>query len=281
VLNRTRRLFVGAVAVFLSLWVFTSPIISFAQTLSDGWIRIGMAASGKWFSVNLRTIEFIGDPRTIVSFMVFEDGSRGHVPWELHCRGQTVKINGIFASIASDGNTVRRIIYNGLCGYQYEGATWTMVGAIQVAGDPTKLNSFMFFDLNSIQSIKSPFSGRSVQALEAVSDNNSFRPIGRSELAFDCSTPVSFAQRMSGVENFTVVEGKFGGNSLAYSTSLLVCADKFFKAENKIAAPKESPGSSREVTPSKALDTAKETCTDLGFKAGSEKFGDCVLRLSK
>jgi hypothetical protein len=96
------------VVAILTIGPFAAPRISVAQTLTDGWIRIGMAASGKWFSANLRTLEFIGDPRTIVSFMLFEEGSGGYVPWELHCRDQRVKVNGFFVSIASDANSVRR-----------------------------------------------------------------------------------------------------------------------------------------------------------------------------
>ena len=30
-----------------------------------------------------------------------------------------------------------------------------------------------------------------------------------------------------------------------------------------------------------ALDWAKKKCTDLGFKAGTERFGNCVLQLSR
>jgi len=280
VLSETLRLFVGSVVAVLTLWSVAAPRISMAQTLPDGWIRIAMEASGKWVNVNLRTLEFLDDSRSIVSFMFMEDGGGGYVPWEVHCRDGRIKVNGIFVSIVSDGKTVRRTLYNGFCGFQSEGATWTLVGAIQVKGDPTKLNSLMFFDLNSIQPVHKPFSGRSVQVLEVVLENYVFKPISRGEFAYKCSTPMSFATRISGYE-FSVSKGEIGINTLAHSTSLLVCSDKFFKSGTQNSFLEESRRLSEEATPNRPLATARKTCADLGFKVGSEKYGECVLKLSR
>lgn len=279
-LRETRRLVVGALVAVLALWSVAAPRISIAQTFSDGWIRIHMDASGKWFNVNLRTLEFADDSRSIVSFMLLEDGSRGYEPWEIHCRDGRIKANGIFVSIVSDGNTVRRTLYNGFCGFQYEGVTWTLVGAIPVKGDSTRINSFMFFDLNSIKSIHKPFLGRSVQVLEVGLENYVFKPIAKLEFAYNCSAPISFATKVTGYE-FNVFKGEIGSNTLAHSTSLLVCSDKFFKSGTRNPLPKGSMGLSEEATPNRSVSAAKKTCADLGFKAGSEKYGECVLKLSR
>jgi hypothetical protein len=38
---------------------------------------------------------------------------------------------------------------------------------------------------------------------------------------------------------------------------------------------------SKKTTPKVSIDDAKKQCEDIGFKAGTEKFGECVLRLNR
>jgi hypothetical protein len=76
--------------------------------------------------------------------------------------------------------------------------------------------------------------------------------------------------------------------------------NKFVRAEripDHIAGRSPATNSEPQITPDKAsssdvsqtaprvpipgLDAIKAKCAELGFKAGTEKFGDCVLKLSK
>ena len=43
--------------------------------------------------------------------------------------------------------------------------------------------------------------------------------------------------------------------------------------------PKPKPTPTPTSSPKVSIDDAKVQCTDIGFKAGTEKFGDCVLEL--
>jgi len=52
----------------------------------------------------------------------------------------------------------------------------------------------------------------------------------------------------------------------------------------EVQTPSVAPQPSATQTPQRSpvlIEDARKTCTDLGFKAGSEKFGDCILRLTR
>jgi len=49
----------------------------------------------------------------------------------------------------------------------------------------------------------------------------------------------------------------------------------------KIPTPKVSIEDAKIPTPKVSIEDAKIKCTDIGFKAGTEKFGDCVLELMR
>lgn len=59
---------------------------------------------------------------------------------------------------------------------------------------------------------------------------------------------------------------------------------KMGRAPSSPPAPKNlstSPPPPQQTQPAASLNDAKAKCADLGFKAGTEKFGECVLKLSK
>ncbi len=58
-----------------------------------------------------------------------------------------------------------------------------------------------------------------------------------------------------------------------------------FVKQYRCYGPRPSPQNSAPITSNTqnltSVDDAKRKCTDLGFKAGTESFGKCVLQLSK
>ena len=48
--------------------------------------------------------------------------------------------------------------------------------------------------------------------------------------------------------------------------------------QQKIAKSKQKTGENTKPSP---FETAKQQCASLGFKEGTEKFGDCVVKLYK
>jgi len=47
------------------------------------------------------------------------------------------------------------------------------------------------------------------------------------------------------------------------------------------ATPEPTPTPTPTSSPKVTIDDAKKQCEDIGFKAGTEKFGECVLRLNR
>ena len=68
-----------------------------------------------------------------------------------------------------------------------------------------------------------------------------------------------------------------GLTSLANIGNIKFCLDKFNASKNKVLETQSST-SSTTSTPSKA-DKSKAFCKDIGFTAGTEKFGECVLKM--
>ena len=85
-------------------------------------------------------------------------------------------------------------------------------------------------------------------------------------------------------------EGDFAGKKLPYACQkvklvgdrILVMYSKKFPDGNPFILDGDvslSTSSSASASSSTKIDKAKSTCTDIGFTAGSEKFGDCVLKV--
>ena len=62
-----------------------------------------------------------------------------------------------------------------------------------------------------------------------------------------------------------------------YSDPRKYVEKKICEKNNATPTPTPTPTS----TPKVSIDDAKKQCEDIGFKAGTEKFGECVLRLNR
>jgi hypothetical protein len=85
-------------------------------------------------------------------------------------------------------------------------------------------------------------------------------------------------------------EGDFAGKKLPYAcqevklvgSRILVMYSKTFPDGNPYILDSDvslSTSSSASASSSTKIDKAKSTCADIGFTAGTEKFGDCVLKV--
>ena len=96
-----------------------------------------------------------------------------------------------------------------------------------------------------------------------------------------------FAANKCGHKNFEIndlISHPFDYPSLSWIEGLIDCkttAGKDHKTPSSKPAPKVTPNEVPIKSLTISLDEAKAQCADLGFKKGTEKFGDCVLKLSK
>ena len=61
---------------------------------------------------------------------------------------------------------------------------------------------------------------------------------------------------------------------------IFICVDRSISAEAQPKSALNQPNPSRGI-PSDTMNQAKDKCIGLGFKVGTESFGQCILRLSK
>jgi hypothetical protein len=82
-------------------------------------------------------------------------------------------------------------------------------------------------------------------------------------------------KNLGGLKNPSVVmKGYISCYGMKTQTSKSVYVGTHFATE-----PKPKPTPTPTSSPKVSIDDAKVQCTDIGFKAGTEKFGDCVLEL--
>ena len=91
-------------------------------------------------------------------------------------------------------------------------------------------------------------------------------------------TPTCICENLGGV--VSAPNNRFGCANNEFTTDF----DKYFTDEKReylqeksqaLVAPTPTP----TPTPKVSIEDAKSQCSDIGFKAGTEKFGDCVLEL--
>lgn len=251
---------------------------SFARPIHDGWSIINAGADGKKFMINLKELTVIGSPPQIISFPFLELGSPNYRSWELHCNKKKIKDNGIFRSIAREKNTVRRIILDGMCGLNYDNRHWTLVAA-GFDANFTILQSHIFIDLQSISRVNFPFSGLMTEILVTGWNDSDFVPYHSEQIIADCNNKARYASRLINEgQDFTVLENAVP-NSTAHSVNLMLCSNRF-----QVRDSYESRKQGSQITPSNLesiIEKSMSQCETLGFIKGTERFGDCVLKLSK
>lgn len=72
---------------------------------------------------------------------------------------------------------------------------------------------------------------------------------------------------------------KTGGGTECRATQSTVKVTQ--RPPENLMRPSEEVNSTPAIATTKSIEEAKETCSELGLKKGTEKFGKCVLRLSK
>lgn len=254
-----------------------------AQTLSeDGWARIAVDSESQW-SFHTKSIKFDAIPPSVVSANIRRQIDKNHRPFEFRCREQRVMINGVPVSLASETNTIRRILYDGFCGMEYEGGFWILIGSTFPKGEPLKLSNYIFADLRSTYTIEKPFPGRATRLLRMNYDQSKlprFIPVMGDEIAVDCASPTRSAYRGPSASDFSVFESAV--NTLPHSWSFLFCSREW--PVSSISS--QARGQPKAISPSdrsniSSFQDVLKYCEESGHKRGTEKFGECVMGLSR
>lgn len=254
-----------------------------AQTLSeDSWARIAVDSESQW-SFHTKSIKFDSLPPAVVSVNIRRHIDKNHLPFEFRCREQKVIVNGVPTSLALNKNTLLQLFYDGFCGVEFEGGVWFLIGAAFPKGEPLKHSHYIFADLRSTSMADKPFSGRVTRLLRVNYDQNKtpkFSPFMGEEIAVDCSNPKRYALRGPSASEFSVSESAV--NSLAHSWSFLFCSSGWFVATVTPEGRDQQKAVSRTNKGNiSSFHDVLKFCEESGLQRGTEKFGECVITLSK
>ncbi|MDM7943991.1 MAG: hypothetical protein QUV35_15310 [Hydrogenophaga sp.] len=308
-----------------------------AQNDISKWGSYVASEGGGGLFYNYESLKRERFPPRLISVKIFNEikNQKNYVfDWELKCISKEIKVGtSNFLSIASDGNTTRRILLEGLCGVRNDEGLWFIAGA--TTGALYAINSstlrkisndqFSFTSMSSRLEITSstaliPLSAKEDYVISCsdrtsvrVRPNGSTDPmrlmeistdsIGRAAIEMVCSGYIAPAASFSedgdtqkslqktsldqkGAvdpeadaincrnQGFDTMSGEFKKcmQSLGHSTYL---------ANKGVGASADKVSAQAEVPENISLKDSTAKCEELGFKKGTERFGKCVLTISR
>ena len=276
--NHIKSLLTGLLSA-LSIVIAPQAI---SQNLANPWVPIHVAANNAAFLFHAETIKFFSVPPKLVSFNLLSvtDGKASNYDsYETSCNTAEIKVNGsAFIAIGSE-NTTRHLILRALCGFATDDGYW--IGLLSESQGPRK-NMIYFVNVMSITRVVAPFPGYSAQGTVGVWKHGQSPPFEltavRSQWVYTCNSPYQFSGKESSNSGFKPEETVGPDTPLGGVLSIL-CSGQFpvmQQAINNTPDSKKGP-----EFDSSSLEDAKGMCKELGFKPTSEKFGDCVLKLSR
>lgn len=220
-----------------------------------------------------------GFPPVAVSAQVFnyDPNKKNFIwTWEFRCQSKEIQVGTApIIPIAADGGTTRRILLEGLCGVRNDSGLWFTVGRGQSG----------LFAINA-ESLKSTsaneFSVITSQVAFDATKTPFIATVGQSsEMFFSCADRTKSQYRSIG----QVLESPntdVQPASPAAAVIHTVCSGFFPVATRQLGTQSDafpSKGNSQSLADS--IENAKKTCIDLGFELKSERFADCVLKVSR
>lgn len=142
------------------LLILSIPQICFSQQ-HNGWATIARGDNGNIWLYNSNEIKMQGMPPAIISTpfnWVTADGkTQPYHVWEFHCQSEQIRVgNNNLISIATDSNTIRKIVLRMLCGIKQDDGLWFHFSTLAV---PNKPVVFSYFNLNSLRKVSFPIDG--------------------------------------------------------------------------------------------------------------------------
>jgi hypothetical protein len=143
-------------------------------------------------------------------------------------------------------------------------------------------NQIYFFNVRSITRVVDPFPGYSAQVTGGALKRGQWPPFETSPIRtrwfYTCDPPYRVAWKEPSEESPKPAITVPHRSPLEGQISIL-CSGQFPVIQQAANNPADAKkGSEFDAS---SLEDAKAKCVNLGFKPASEKFGDCVLKLSR
>ncbi len=277
-----RKIFI----LFVFLLVGCETVPNQKQLYSDFWTQIGTDSSGVIYFYHSKSLLVSESPRVITANFLLRKSEKISVnsTWKINCEQHNVTQDGVTNSVASDGNTIRKKILIGFCGLRDNGKNLYLIGSI--FNTSSKAEEFVFVDASSIGRSDYPYTNGAVYNLIVgnfnVENNLKFIPASEGEAVASCEDPYKFSTRSADMTSYVSHVAEV--NSVSSSANFLICSGYFGFALDVVKKNANSVNQLNLIKDSSEMmdiNLAKTKCKELGFEEKTEKFGNCVLKLSK
>lgn len=268
------KIFIYNIRPFAMMFLFlTSSKIVLAQ--ENKWIPFVSSVNGTVLLYQYDALKRESFPPVVVAAKIFNYDPNKKNPafdWEFFCPSKEIKVgSGNLISIASDKGTTRRILLEGFCGIRNAEGLWFAIG-LNSSGQQYAINS------DSLKRISN-------DEYSFVSSNIRINIDGEVSLALlepkqehliSCSDRSKIKFRNIGQdESIQTVESP----KIAQAAIEMVCSGFIpVSSQPNMAQPTSN---NQQSNLNERLEAAKKTCIELGFKEKSEKFADCVLKVTR
>jgi hypothetical protein len=248
--------------------------ISNAQ-VADSLSMITGNVKGQIFVYDARRLTIDQFPPSAVSIAVsFLDGNKliSYDVWQHNCRTEEYKIgNGNFKSIREVGIvSATFFMHKAFCGIKDDEGFWFHLARRNLPLEP------LFMNLDTVKKTSKPVDGVSVLFKPGSINYDpiriNFSSQNSEEVVFDCTIERYFFKQEG-----AYVEASLKNGDALYAARYNLCKGVY----SNLSTSKNTEPMRSTVAPIQGIDAAKSRCVDLGFKAGTENFGKCVLQLIK
>jgi hypothetical protein len=250
------------------------------------WVYLGKSSEGTDFAYHGKTLQKSGMPPNLISAKMYSMTNGKSAGWnehEFNCETEELKIlpSSQKFNLRSEQNSLRKMWLKGFCGIKQDDGYWFLVGSLQAPHPNPAFYGWLFIDANSIRKIDSPIKNGtgfriSYGSFDLLRTDKVRAENGIFEGAIDCNNPTKILSKTPTANEFT--ESAVNSNDVSGTYVRLVC-ESYFPVFSLINESKDSHINNESID--KSVDKAKEQCKELGFSPGTEKYGTCVLKLSK
>lgn len=271
-MKKTKNLII----VLLSLIIL--PRVGSTQLDTEKWqYYIGGAQGGAIF-YNYESLKRENFPPTIITAKVLQETPNKptyHFDWEMRCTTKELKISSApIISTASDTTSLRRLLLEGLCGINNEEGLWFLVSHLR--------SGFYGINSNTLKKISNDQYSY-ISSFVHVDANNQFKltsAVAKDENIINCSDRSKAQVRPAG-SNDPMKDIDLPKSSIGRTIAHLVCSNYIQTSNLSLQSSNDFNNTQSSFKENKSIESAKQTCLELGFKDKTEKFAECVLKISR
>lgn len=214
--------------------------------------------------------------------MLATDNTRTESEFEINCDTGGLKVNGeevLNSNPPNVGHRIRQL----LCGSKQQFSTWFYAFLLPVNNDGGA--RWYFLNSENLQKILITVNGIKKEGIRMTygqgtfNNDESFNVDNLGETIISCTEEIIY-EKSNNEYTSNKIESGFG--SALMGTRYNICNGIYSNLVKQNVISAIDPVKQIKNTPqTNSIDSAKSKCVELGFKAGTEGFGKCVLQLSK